>query len=239
MKFFLKYGTMKTNRMKYWLLASFLGLSAGVLTAQPDRAEVRRGNRAFARNEFATAELEYRRALEKDSTSMAAHYNLGNARYKQQQYEQAENGLKAKIESISLPVQRAHAFHNLGNMQLMQKKYAESIASYKDALRLRPDDMETKSNLAYAQKMLKNQEEQQQNQDQDQDQKDQDQKDQDQKQDQPQKQDQKQQQPPPKISPQDAKQMLEAMQQKEKETQEKVKKEQAKVSPPARPDKNW
>lgn len=213
-------------------------MSAGALSAQPDKAEVRRGNRAFGRGEFATAELEYRRALERDSTSVPALYNLGNARYRQEQFEQAEAGLKEKIERFSNPVQRADAFHNLGNMQLLQKKYTESIESYKDALRLRPNDMETKSNLAYAQKMLENQQDEQQGQDQDQEQDEDGQDNQDQDQDQNQNQDQREQEVPPKISPQDARQMLEAMLQKERETQEKVNEEKAKavVSPLK---KNW
>ena len=222
-------------RLKYLLVVVWMAFFSASSWAQPDRADVRRGNRAFAKGEFATAELEYRRALEKDSTSVPAHYNLSNARYRQQQYEQAESGLKAKMDSIIHPVQRADAFHNLGNMQLMQKKYAESIESYKDALRLRPHDMETKSNLAYAQKMLQNQEDQDQNEDQE----DQDDQDQDEENNQDnQNRDQKEQEVPPKITPEAARQMLEAMQQKERETQEKVEKERAKaVQPPLR--KNW
>ena len=218
--------------MRTFLVIVWIVLSTALVMAQPDRAEVRRGNSAFAKGEFARAELEYRRALEKDSTSIPAHYNLNNARYRQQQYEQAETGLKAKIDGVTDRVQRADAFHNLGNMQLMQKKYAESIESYKDALRLRPNDMETKSNLAYAQKMLQNQE--QENQDDKQDNQD-DNKD---NKDQNQNQDKKEQEAPPKITPQDARQMLEAMLQKEKETQEKVNKEKVQAVPP-RSGKNW
>ena len=222
--------------MKHWIIITLLMVSAGTLAAQPDKAEVRRGNKAFGKGDFATAALEYRRALGIDSTSIPAHYNLSNARYKLEEYEQAESGLKERIETITDPKQRADAFHNLGNMQLMQKKYAESIASYKDALRLRPNDMETKSNLAYAQKMLENQDDEQEQEDGDQDQ-DQDQQDQDQNQDQ--NQDQREQEVPPKISPQDARQMLEAMQQKERETQEKVNREKIQAQPPVRTNKNW
>ena len=226
--------------MKHILVTVWMVMTTFVLMAQSDKAEVRAGNRAFAKGAFATAELEYRRALEKDSTSILAHYNLSNARYRQELYEQAETGLKSKIETITQPLQRADAFHNLGNMQLKQKKYAESIASYKDALRLRPNDMETKSNLAYAQKMLDNQGEGggggEDNQD-DQDQNDQNQDNQNNQDNKDQQ--NKEQEAPPKITPQDARQMLEAMLQKEKETQEKVNKEKAKAAVPVRSGKNW
>lgn len=223
--------------MKNSLLLVLFTLSTGLLTAQQDRVEIRQGNRYFYREKFDLAELEYRRALERDSSSFTAHYNMSNALYKQKEYEKAENELKERAASFLEPSQRADAYHNLGNMFLYQKKYAESIESYKDALRLRPNDIETKQNLAYAQKMLENQDqeqdgegeenddEQDQNQDQNQDQKDQ-------------KQDPKEQKAPPKISPQDARLLLEAIQQKERETQEKVNEEKAKsVSPPLK--KNW
>ena len=223
--------------MKYWLLIGFVFFGVCTLFAQPDRAEVRKGNRDYSRGEYGKAVIDYLRAIEKDTASVAAHYNLNNTRYRQELYEEAEKGLKAKIETITDQLQRADAFHNLGNMQLKQKKYAESIDSYKDALRLRPGDMETKSNLAYAQKMLDNQDQDNQDNQDDQDQNDQDNQDQNQdRQDQPQ--DQKEQEAPPKITPQDARQMLEAMQQKEKETQDKVNKEKVLAVPPPS-GKNW
>jgi len=140
-------------------------------------------------------------------------------------------------DSLSDSVEKAGAWHNFGNMYLSQKQYAQSIDSYKKALRNNPADMETKTNLAYAQKMLKEEENQDQNQDQDQHQ-DQDQ-NQDQDQDQNQDQEQKQQESPPAITPQAAQQMLEAVQQKERETQEKVQKEKAKAAIPVRSGKNW
>jgi len=220
----------------------WMACTVGAVMAQPDRSEVRQGNRDFYKGKFTNAVSEYSQALERDSTSIAARYNLSNTQYKQELYESAEEGLKAKMDAILEQSQRADAFHNLGNMQLLQKKYAESIESYKDALRLRPNDRETKSNLAYAQKMLQNQDEEGDG-DQDQDNQDQDNQDQnqnqDQNKDQNQNQDQKEQEAPPKITPQDARQMLEAMQQKERETLEKVEKEKDKAAVLVRPSKNW
>ena len=140
-------------------------------------------------------------------------------------------------DSLDILDYKADAWHNLGNFHLSGKQYAPSIEAYKNALRIRPGDMETKTNLAYAQKMLQDQQQdkqqdRQQDQDQDKNQ-DQDQKDQQQDKD---KQDQE---TPPKITPQAAQQMLEAVQQKERETQEKVQKEKAKVAVPVRSGKNW
>jgi len=82
--------------------------------------------------------------------------------------------------------------------------------------------------LAYAQKMLENQDQEGEDDKQDEQDDNEDKKDQNQ--------DKKEQETPPKITPQDARQMLEAMLQKEKETQEKVK---AAVPPPQKSIKNW
>ena len=225
-----------------------------MLQAQSDRSEVRAGNREFKKGEFREAELDYKRALVEDSTSITAKYNLGNALYRTESYSEAElylKGLGDSLKSVS-PSRASDCFHNSGNLALKQKKYQEAVDAYKESLRLEPDNFETKSNLAYAQKMLKEQQQQQQqqNQNQQQDQKDQqdqdqnkeqDQQNQDNKQDQNQDQQnqQQQQQGQPQITPQAAQQMLQAIEDKEKQTQDKVKKAKAEQQKSKEKEKNW
>ena len=69
------------EKIKYILLLVFV-LLAVTMNAQPDRKEVRSGNRAYSKGKYDVANTEYRRALEKDSLSFFAGYNLGNALYK-------------------------------------------------------------------------------------------------------------------------------------------------------------
>ena len=226
-----------------------------MLQAQSDRSEVRAGNREFKKGEFREAELDYKRALEEDSTSVTAKYNLGNALYKTESYSEAElylKGLGDSLKSVSAS-KASDCFHNSGNLALKQKKYQEAVDAYKESLRLEPDNFETKSNLAYAQKMLKEQQQQQQqqqqqnqqnqqdqNQQQNQDQ--QDNRDQDNQQDQNRNQDQQDnqnQQNQPQITPQAAQQMLQAIEDKEKQTQDKVKKVKAQQQKSKEKEKNW
>ncbi len=226
-----------------------------MLQAQSDRSEVRAGNRDFRKGEFREAELDYKRALVEDSTSITAKYNLGNALYRTESYSEAElylKGLGDSLKSVS-PSRASDCFHNSGNLALKQKKYQEAVDAYKESLRLEPDNFETKSNLAYAHKMLKEQQQQQQNQQnqnqqqdqkdqQDQDQnKDQDQQNQDnqQNQNQDQQNQQQQQQDQPQITPQAAQQMLQAIEDKEKQTQDKVKKAKAEQQKSKEKEKNW
>ena len=231
-----------------------------MLQAQSDRSEVRAGNREFKKGEFREAELDYKRALEEDSTSVTAKYNLGNALYKTESYSEAElylKGLGDSLKSVSAS-KASDCFHNSGNLALKQKKYQEAVDAYKESLRLEPDNFETKSNLAYAQKMLKEQQQQpqqqnQQNQQDQQDQQDQNQqqnqnqdqqdnRDQDNQQDQNRNQDQQDnqnQQNQPQITPQAAQQMLQAIEDKEKQTQDKVKKVKAQQQKSKEKEKNW
>ena len=235
------------------VLAAVMVLSPAVLSAQSDRSEVRAGNRDFKKGMYREAEIDYKRALIADSASVTAKYNLGNALYKAESYNEAElyfRNLGDTLKNLS-PSKASDYFHNSGNLALKQKKYQEAVEAFKESLRLEPDNFETKSNLAYAQKMLKdqqqnqqsqNQQQQQQDQNQDQNQQNQDQnqnndqqhdQNQDQNQNNDQNQDQQnqdqQQQPQaqPQISPQAAQQMLQAIEDKEKQTQDKVKKAKA------------
>ena len=72
------------------VLAAVMVLSPAVLSAQSDRSEVRAGNRDFKKGMYREAEIDYKRALIADSASVTAKYNLGNALYKAESYNEAE-----------------------------------------------------------------------------------------------------------------------------------------------------
>ena len=141
-------------------------------------------------------------------------------------------------------------------MALQKKDYQSAVMAFGQSLLLRPDDMDAKENYIYAKLMMKNQggggqdqnqdQQQDQNQDQQQNQdQNQDQQNQDQNQNKDQQDQQQNQQPKPQpsggqeISPQQAQQMLEAIQNMEKETQDKVKKEKAAALKSRQKEKNW
>lgn len=230
------------------------------MSAQTDRKEVRSGNRQFRRENYKEAEISYRKALVKDSLSFAANYNLANVLYRGEHYDEAGKILETVREAAPASEYGADYFFNAGDIALAKKDYAAAVDAFKQSLLLNPGDLQAKENYIYARKMLENRQQNgggqdnQQNQDdqQNQDNQDnqdnhQDKNDNQQNQDQQNNQDQQdsqdgrngQQPQPVKISPQQAQQMLKAMQAKEKETQDKVNREKAEALKSRQKEKNW
>ena len=219
----------------------------GCVSAFGQKAEVRKGNRQFKKGEYAKADINYRKALMKDSTMIAATYNLANNLYRQENYDEAAKLLAAKDNDdiASVPFSAQYYF-NTGDVACARQDWETAVNAFKDCLRLTPDDIQAKENYIYARNKLMEQQQQnqdQQNQDQQQQNQDQQQQNQDQQQDQrdqqQDKQDQQQQQQEQQISPQQAQQMLQAIQNKEKQTQEKVDEKKAQALKSRQKDKNW
>jgi len=215
--------------MRRLILFIFLITSCLTTYAQKESDDVRAGNRLYKSDKFTEAEIEYRKGLQKNPTSFEANYNLGNALFKQKKYADALEQFKNSTALQSKDkIKLAAALHNTGNALLSDQKIEESIAAYKGALKANPKDDETRYNLAYAQSMLKKQ---QQNKDKNKD----DKKDQEKKDDKQKNQNQQPQQP--QMSKENAQQILDALMQDEKNTMEKAKKQAAKNKKSA--DKDW
>lgn len=246
-------GSMMINKphlMRMQLIKSFLFLCWMVLavTAAPaqvslapqkEKKETRIGNSQFEKQNYTDAESSYKKALDIKNNMPEATFNLGDAVYEQKRYDEAGKQFQLSAQTHADAQVKAKAYHNLGNSFLQQKKYEDAVMAYKDALKLNPQDQDTKYNLAYANAMLQKQnnggQNQQKNQDQNkQDQKQDQQKDQQQNQDQQNKQ-QNQQQPnqqsqqdqqkaqqQPKLSKEEAEQLLQALANEEQKTTQKM-----------------
>lgn len=148
-----------------------LVLTAAEAVAQkyPERRETRFGTKAYVAGDFAGAEARYRSALEFNPELDEARFNLGNALWKQEKGEEAAGiFMEMAADSLAAPDLLAAANFNSGNVMLAGQKIEEAIEFYKQSLRVDPTDMQAKYNLAYARKLLQNQQNQDQNQDQDQ-----------------------------------------------------------------------
>ena len=208
-------------------------------SAQVDKRDVRRGNRDYKKANYREAEIDYRKALIKDSLSVAANYNLAADLYRQQNPQEAQKVLDRIKEVAPATENAADYYYNLGDVAIANQDWQGAVNAFEQSLLINPGDMDAKENYIYAKKKLEQQQQQQQQNDQNQDQNNQDQnQDQNQDKNDQNKQDQQQGQQP-QITPQAAQQMLQAIQAKEKETQEKVKKEKAQALQSRQKERNW
>lgn len=255
------------EKLRYILVLSLsLVAMAPQVWGQVDKSDVRKGNRDFRKEDYREAEIDYRKALVKDSLSVAANYNLANTLYREGDMEQAAKVMETVKDVAPASASAADYYYNLGDVAIARQDWQGAVDAFKESLLRNPGDLDAKENYIYARKKLEdqqqnqqqNQQNDQQNDQQDQNDRNQDQNDQqndqndqsqnddqqqnDQNQDQQQNQDKKeqpQQGQQPKISPQAAQQMLQAIQAKEKETQDKVNKQKAEALKSRQKEKNW
>lgn len=225
------------------------------LLAQQESQAVRKGNKEYNKEKYAEAEVQYRKGLEKNDDSYEAHFNLGDALFRQEKYPEAlgewqraaqliqpKDGKYSEADKKKL----AQVYHNMGNALYAQQDYGKAVEAFKQSMLANPKDDETRYNLIKSLSMLQ-QQQQQQNQDQDQQdqeqqqqqQQQQEQQQQDQEQEQQDQQDEQQQQQPrpDEMDKEQAEEILQALQQDEQETQEKAKRQQ--MNSKFRTDKDW
>jgi len=223
-------------------LISILPLLAN---AQSEKKFIRQGNREYQKNRYSDSEISYRRAIDKNKSAPDAVFNVGDALYKQKKFEDAGKQFIENNNMNEKKEKKAASLFNLGNANLMARKLEESIDAYKKSLLLNSSNMEAKYNLAYAQDLLKqqqqqNKEKQDQNKDQNKNQEDKKNQKQDNNQQQNNNQEQKKQnqQQQQSISKEDAERLLKALANDEEKVQEKVKLAKAAKSK-ERTLKNW
>lgn len=210
--------------------------------AQNKKSFLRDGNKLYADSSYNEAEMQYRKSLEKDQDYFNASFNLADAVYKQERYEESSALFDALKDNALNKTDIAKVYHNLGNSLVKEQKLEEAIEAYKNALRINPKDKDTRHNLAITHKQKQQQEKEQENKDekdeQEQDkegenkEEEQENKEQEQSQENKEQQEEKKESKPEEkkeeMSKETAEKMLEAIQQKEKELQEELQKKKVK-----------
>jgi tetratricopeptide (TPR) repeat protein len=223
--------------------------------AQSTRELINNGVDLYNEQKFADAEVNFKKGNEKSPDNFEAKFNLGDAYYKQQRYDEAMKSYQTAFVDAKNDLDKSKIYYNVGNSLLKSQKVKESIGAYKEALKLNPDDQQAKYNLSYALNQLKNpNQDQNQNNDKNKDQKDQnkdqqnkdqqnqdqqnkDQQNQDQeKQDQQQQQQQSKEQKEQELTKQEAEKILNALKENEKDLQKQLRKVKGQ---PIKTEKDW
>lgn len=211
--------------------------------AQTARDYIRRGNRLMldtlgGNDESEKAIVQYKKAIEMDTTMAIAHYNLGTALIRQNNAQEAMKEFQTAAKFETNKKRLSDIYHNMGVLLHVGQKYAEAVECYKESLRNDPSNHETRYNYILAKWHLKNQQGDGGENEQDQKDKEQQQDKQDEKQNQQQNQDKKQEEKnqqdqqsqqkeeQPNMSKENAERILQAAMRNEKETQEKIQRQQ-------------
>ncbi|AZA90419.1 photosystem I assembly protein Ycf3 [Chryseobacterium nakagawai] len=123
------------------------------------RTLVHEGNQKFDGKDYDGASSKYMEAVKSNDKDFTAHYNMGNALYKNKKYEEAKAEFeKAQQLSQTLP-DKAAALHNLGNTYMQMNQPEKAADYYKKSLKQNPYSEATRKNYEIAK--LKEKEKQQ------------------------------------------------------------------------------
>jgi Ca-activated chloride channel family protein len=124
--------------------------------AAEGKADYERGNHPAALQSF-------ERAAALRPADPRARYNLADGLYKNGKFPEAAALYRSLGEDSRSPL-AAPSRYNLGNTLFQQQDYKGAVAAYREALRVAPDDGDTLRNLEMALRALKKQEEEKQKQ---------------------------------------------------------------------------
>jgi len=150
----------ENNKLKFFLTILYAFIFC-LLHAQDVNRTIKTGNDAYKKGDYKNAALLYKKALGKDSKNTIAKFNLGNASDKQNDLASAEKYYDEVTVSTDASL-KSKSFYNKGVAEAQQQKLMEAIESFKQSLRLTPDDNDARENLQKAINDLKKQQKQNQ-----------------------------------------------------------------------------
>ena len=136
-----------------FLLACSLFISNNAF-ALPFRSELNRGNDFYKKGNYSQAQDAYGKILEKKQSDQKARFNLGDSLYKEGRFRESEEVFRSLTDKSVNKDLREKAFYNLGNSFFRQEDYKSAICAYEEALKIDPKDKDAQFNLELAKKML-------------------------------------------------------------------------------------
>lgn len=205
-------------------------------SAQKENTLIRSGNRYYKQKQLDQSQKQYEEAVKKAPANATANYNLGNAQFRKNNYNDAANSYGASVEHSADKAMQEKGWYNKGVALVKQQKLQESIDAWKNALKLDATDEDARENLQKALQQLRQQQQSQQ----EKEKKDQQQKKENKNKKEENKEQEQPQQPKPqpsRLNKQQVEQYLKTLQQKEKDIQDKLNQNKAKA--PNQPEKDW
>lgn len=155
----LNYGLFK-----HFIVAScFVVILPLTIEAATPRKTNSEGIKQYKNEQYDHAVAEFMDALEKAPDRSELHYNLGTALHKLDNNEEAVRSLSRALSEENSSTS-ADAWYNLGNSLARAQKFDDALQAYKNSLMLRHNDQDAKHNLETVLKLMQMQQQQQQQQ---------------------------------------------------------------------------
>jgi len=135
----------------------FLGILGQPVLAENTKLfaeKIEKANDMFLDGQFDDAGKQYTEAQVDAPDNHELHFNIGDVLYKKGEFDKAIPEFE-KALSTPYPKLEAKSHYNIGNCLVQQGKLKEALDAYKRAIKLDRDDEDTKYNIEYVQRKIK------------------------------------------------------------------------------------
>ena len=146
-------------RVRTAMLAGMWCLATAATVGDPVVQKSAAALEHYRSGEYAAALNLYRDALVDRPDAPELHFNVGDALFKNGDYEKALQEFAQVLEAPGENM-RAQAYYNMGNSYFQQQAFEQAVESYKQSLQLDPADEDAKVNLELALEQLQQQDRQ-------------------------------------------------------------------------------
>jgi tetratricopeptide (TPR) repeat protein len=143
------------------ILSAALAITAAGAAGDEAASRNNEGNRLYLRQEYDEALKRYTEAQASRPGAPELHYNIGNVLYRKGELDKAAEEYRRAQAAPDRRLAQA-ALYNRGNALMTQGRLQEAVGAYVQALRARPDDPDAKRNLELALRLLQEQKKPQQ-----------------------------------------------------------------------------
>ena len=149
------------RRMAAAILIAALALRPRPAAADEAASRNNEGNRLYLKQQYDEALKRYTEAQASRPGAPEMHYNIGNVLYRKGEMDKAaEEYLRAQAAPDKRLSQAA--LYNRGNALMSRGRLQDAVNAYVQALRVRPDDQDAKRNLELALRLMEEQKKQKQ-----------------------------------------------------------------------------
>ena len=136
--------------MRKFIAISLLLMTSAVAYSQARNGYVISGNRFYNEKKYDKALPEYQKAKETNAGDAVTSYNLGNAYFRNNNFDDAIKNFEQSIENSTNDGLKQSGYYNKGVSFSKQSKLEESIDAYKTAVKMNPSDNDARINLQKA-----------------------------------------------------------------------------------------